>query len=154
MAKLNHTPGVLAPPPLIYSGTLAAAWLFDTETPWGIFRQDASLLGVILLAIGGLLAASAILTMRRAGAAVSPYKTSRVLVTKGPFRLSRNPIYLALTLAYLGLALLLNTAWALLLLPILIGVMVVGVILREERYLLLRFGGEYLKYKFKVRRWF
>jgi protein-S-isoprenylcysteine O-methyltransferase Ste14 len=71
----------------------------------------------------------------------------------GPFRFSRNPLYLALTLLYLGLTLALNTWWGIVLLvPVLI-IMHWGVILREERYLEQKFGESYRQYRSKVRRY-
>ena len=71
----------------------------------------------------------------------------------GPFRFSRNPLYLSLTGLYLGLAMLINTAWPPLLLPVLLAFLHWGVIRREERYLEVKFGSTYLNYKARVRRW-
>jgi protein-S-isoprenylcysteine O-methyltransferase Ste14 len=75
------------------------------------------------------------------------------LVVDGPFRFTRNPLYLSLTLLYSGTALLLNLLWVVLLLPIALVIMQFGVISREERYLEKKFGQEYLRYKTRVRRW-
>ena len=75
------------------------------------------------------------------------------IIQSGPFRISRNPVYLADTLCYVGVAILLNTAWPLLFLPVVLLVMHRGVILREERYLEQKFGDEYNSYKMRVRRW-
>jgi protein-S-isoprenylcysteine O-methyltransferase Ste14 len=75
------------------------------------------------------------------------------LTTEGPFRYSRNPSYLALTLLYAGIAVLRNSLWAILLLPVVVGVMQREVIGREERYLERTFGEEYVVYKTSVRRW-
>ena len=75
------------------------------------------------------------------------------IVADGVFRYSRNPMYLSLTLLYLGIASLFNSLWMLLLiLPVLV-VVQLGVIAREERYLERKFGEEYLRYKARVRRW-
>lgn len=76
-----------------------------------------------------------------------------VLATGGPFRLSRNPIYLAMTAMYLGIAFLGNSWWPLLLLPPLLVVMHWGVVLREERHLAKQFGEGYGRYKSTTRRW-
>ncbi len=91
--------------------------------------------------------------MHRAGTNVNPYKPTSGLVVNGPFRFTRNPIYLAFTLLYGGIAALVNALWAILLLPILLVIMRCGVIEREERYLEQKFGQEYLRYKERVRRW-
>jgi protein-S-isoprenylcysteine O-methyltransferase Ste14 len=72
---------------------------------------------------------------------------------EGPFRHTRNPGYLSLTMIYAGLASLANALWAILLLPAALLVIQRGVIEREERYLERRFGEEYLRYKARVRRW-
>lgn len=75
------------------------------------------------------------------------------IVTDGLFRFSRNPIYVSDLLLYVGLSLALNTWWALALTPVLVLIMNVGVIAREEAYLERKFGNEYLRYKQQVRRW-
>lgn len=91
--------------------------------------------------------------MRRAGTNISPSRPATALVVGGPFRFSRNPLYVALTSLFLGLTLIFNTAWGLLLsIPVLI-VMHYGVILREERYLEAKFGESYRDYRASVRRW-
>jgi protein-S-isoprenylcysteine O-methyltransferase Ste14 len=91
--------------------------------------------------------------MLRAGTNVIPSKPSLVIVTNGPFRFTRNPLYLAATTAYLGLTLLFNTVWPLLLFAPLLLTVYWGIIRREERYLEAKFGDVYLAYKAKVRRW-
>jgi len=100
-----------------------------------------------------MLALSALLEMRRAGTHVDPRQQVTALVTQGPFRLTRNPLYLSLTLLYAGIALMVNSLWAILLLPGALIMIRYGVINREERYLERTFGEQYLSYKAKVRRW-
>jgi len=145
--------GVVAPPPLIYAAVFAAGYALDCSFPvslrpdasgrlgWAIF---AAALGV--LALGGAY-------LNRAGTPVNPYRPSTTLVTAGPYRYSRNPMYIALTLAYLGAAVVVNTVWPVMLLPGLLLVMQWGVVSREERYLERRFGDEYRRYQARVRRW-
>lgn len=91
--------------------------------------------------------------MVRAGTNVNPAKPATALVTTGPFRLSRNPLYVSLTLLYVGIALLFNAVMPWLLLPGVLWVVQYGVIKREEAYLEGRFGQAYLDYAAKVRRW-
>jgi protein-S-isoprenylcysteine O-methyltransferase Ste14 len=74
-------------------------------------------------------------------------------VTTGLYGWSRNPIYIALSVFYVGLSIALTTGWALLLLPLLIFVLQKGVIEREEAYLTEEFGEEYIAYKKRVPRW-
>jgi protein-S-isoprenylcysteine O-methyltransferase Ste14 len=92
-------------------------------------------------------------TIEKAG---TPIRTDRPvprLVTDGPFRFTRNPEYLGLAMLYAGIALLRNSLWAILLLPVVVYVIQREVIGREERYLERTFGEEYLAYKAQVRRW-
>jgi protein-S-isoprenylcysteine O-methyltransferase Ste14 len=80
-------------------------------------------------------------------------KPTTALVTEGPFRYSRNPIYVALTLLYVGVALLINALWILLLIVPAVLVLRYGVIAREEAYLARKFGDAYRQYMAQVRRW-
>jgi protein-S-isoprenylcysteine O-methyltransferase Ste14 len=147
-------PGVVAPPPLIYAGALAIGLVVHRFFPVKIFPgAGARLLGRVCTALSGVLALSALLEMRRAGTHVDPAQPATALVTGGPFRLTRNPLYLSLTLLYAGIALLVNSLWALVSLPGALIMIRYGVIAREERYLERNFGEQYLNYKAKVRRW-
>ena len=92
-------------------------------------------------------------TMRSADTTLRIDKPVSSLVEDGPFRYSRNPGYLSLTMLYTGIAILRNALWAILLLPLVLYVMKREVIEREERYLQRTFGEEYLAYKRRVRRW-
>jgi protein-S-isoprenylcysteine O-methyltransferase Ste14 len=91
--------------------------------------------------------------MRQADAPIRTDKPVPRLTTEGPFRYSRNPGYLSLTLLYLGIAVLRDALWAILLLPLVLIVIQREVIGREERYLERTFGEEYLAYKVRVPRW-
>ena len=91
--------------------------------------------------------------MNHAQTAVNPAMSTTAIVSDGVFSFSRNPIYLSLTMLYVGIGLLFNALWALLLLLPLIVVVQNGVIKREEKYLEQKFGDEYLRYKASVRRW-
>ena len=155
--KPNEAPdtaGVVAPPPLIYAGALAAGLLAKTLFPTAFLpRRVALLLGLPLLGAGLLLFLSSLRTMRRAGTDVRPDKPTSSLVVEGPYRFTRNPIYLGVTLVYGGITALANSLPSALLLPFILVVMRRGVIEREERYLERIFGEEYLRYKVRVRRW-
>jgi len=91
--------------------------------------------------------------MHGAGTNISPLKPSISLVTSGPYRFSRNPLYVALTLIYAGLTMLLNSWWGFLLLAPVLSVLHIGVVRREEAYLERKFGDEYPAYKGSVRRY-
>ena len=91
--------------------------------------------------------------MHRAGTNVDPYEPATAVVTGGPYRFTRNPMYVGFTLMYAGISALFNALPPVLLLPVVQQLMRRGVIEREERYLERKFGDEYLQYKEKVRRW-
>ena len=150
----QDNPGVVAPPPLIYVGALAIGLIVHRFFPVKFFPgAGARLLGRVCTGISGMLALSAFLEMRRAGTHVDPTQPATALVTQGPFRVTRNPLYLSLTLLYAGIAFMVNSLWAIVLLPGALIVIRYGVINREERYLERTFGEQYLSYKAKVRRW-
>jgi protein-S-isoprenylcysteine O-methyltransferase Ste14 len=87
------------------------------------------------------------------GTAIQTHRPTTTILRTGPYRFSRNPIYLSFTLLYIGIGIWINSAWLLaMLIPTLV-VISYGVIAREERYLAQKFGDEYLRYKASVRRW-
>ena len=92
-------------------------------------------------------------TMRSANAPIRTDRPVPRLTTGGPFRYTRNPGYLCLAMIYAGIAVLRNSLWSMLLLPLVLVVIQREVIGREERYLERIFGEEYLAYKARVRRW-
>lgn len=145
--------GVIAPPPLIYLVPLGAGMLLDRWAPIGrIPSGPARLLGTLCL-VGFGVAVFAVVAFHRAGTRPEPWKPTTALVTSGPYRFTRNPMYLGFTLLYLALALLLGGYWTLLLLPPVLLVMIHGVIQREEVYLSRLFGTAYDNYRQRVRRW-
>ena len=75
------------------------------------------------------------------------------VVTSGPYRYSRNPIYLSMLLLEIGIALMVNSVWLLVAVALMVAYLSLGVIAREERYLAGKFGEAYLHYKASVRRW-
>ena len=152
--ELPDNPGVIAPPPLIYAGPLAVGLLLNLKFPLRFLpRKAAALLGVTLIGASVALVSQAFQRMRRAGTNVNPTEPTTVLVMEGPFKFTRNPLYLSLTLFYSGVATLVNALWAMLLLPAVLFVVNRGVIEREERYLERKFGEQYLQYRERVRRW-
>jgi protein-S-isoprenylcysteine O-methyltransferase Ste14 len=152
-SETPDTAGVVAPPPLIYADALAAGVLSKALFPVGFLpRTVARALGLPLIGSGLLLFFSGLLTMHRAGTEVRPDRPTTSLVVEGPYRFTRNPIYLGFTLVYGGIATLVNSLSSALLLPFVLVVMRRGVIEREEHCLELIFGKEYLRYKARVRR--
>jgi protein-S-isoprenylcysteine O-methyltransferase Ste14 len=148
------SPGVIAPPPLIYVAGLAIGFGLEILLPSASLpRAPAWALGAALIAAGIALARSFFAALRRARTPVNPYEATTTIVTTGPYRVRRNPGYLGMALAFAGTAVLAGALWALAaLVPTLI-VMNRGVIAREERYLEHKFGKEYTRYKARTRRW-
>ena len=103
--------------------------------------------------LGLLLLLWSVRTFSRSGENIRIEKPTNSLVTAGPFRFSRNPIYIGLTLAYVGLSLVFNSYWPLPFLPPVLVIMHYGVIKREEAYLEELFGPDYRDYRSQVRRW-
>jgi protein-S-isoprenylcysteine O-methyltransferase Ste14 len=153
-APKADTPGVIAPPPLIYLGALGVGFALDAVI------GDASLPSSVARPVGaGLIGAGAglmgtfVRAFGRARTPIDPYARSETIVTDGPYRLTRNPAYLGMTLTYAGIAIVANAPWALVPLPVVMAVIDRGVIAREERYLERKFGARYTDYKRRVRRW-
>ena len=146
--------GVPVPPPLIYIAGLAAGGLVElirstTGPPWPVSITIAVVGGLAWLLLDG----SAMARFRRAGTPVIPFQPSTALVVDGPYRISRNPIYLGMAALYVGLAFILGLMWALPFLPLVLLAVDRLVIAREEPYLERKFGQDYVEYKSRVRRW-
>jgi len=152
---VDHGPDVKVPPPLIYVAFLVLGILANLWYPLRLLPAPLDwVLGGSLVGAGVLLGPIwGVHVMHRAGTTVRPDRPSEKLVTSGPFRFSRNPLYLALTLCYAGAAIAVNSLWALLLLIPVILIMEHFVIGREEAYLARTFGDEYERYRKAVRRW-
>ena len=147
-------PGVIAPPPLICLGFLLLGLGIDSVWPISFVPDGARYpAGLGLFALGGAILAAALRQLHKAGTNVNPSKPSTAIVASGPYRYSRNPIYVAMAVAYAGISIAVDSLWMLALLVPTLAVIRTGVIGREERYLERKFGDEYLRYKASVRRW-
>ena len=146
--------GVIALPPLIYGVAFVFGLAVHFVFPTHFLPQKPALgLGTLFIVVSIAVMLSAIRAFHRAKTTHDVRKPSTAIVTEGPLRFTRNPIYLSMTLLYLGLASLINSLWILLLGLPLVVVIQWGVINREERYLERKFGEEYRRYKTQVRRW-
>jgi len=152
--EMSDNPGVIAFPPALYAGMLLIGLLLNFVFPISFLpRSLALVLGGLAIICAGTLVISAVRVMNRARTAINPSQPTTAIVSDGVFSLSRNPIYLSLTLLYTGITLLFNALWALVLLLPLLVIVQIGVVQREEMYLERKFGDEYLRYKQRVRRW-
>jgi protein-S-isoprenylcysteine O-methyltransferase Ste14 len=153
-ASDDETSGVRVPPPLFYvAGFLVGVAIelaFPIDPPPAEIRIAGAVVGLaVWLALDG----AAMLFFRRAGTSMIPFNPSTALVTTGPYRFSRNPMYLGMALVYVGLAFALGLIWPLIVLPLVIAAVDQLVIAIEEAYLVRRFGQEYCDYMKRVRRW-
>jgi protein-S-isoprenylcysteine O-methyltransferase Ste14 len=149
------TSGVRFPPPLIFIIVFVAGLQLQRFFPFvDIPKVIGRLISVMCFVVSTILAASSFIMFQRAHTSPLPIKPTLVLVTNGPYRFSRNPMYLSLFLLYFGLALWLDVFWVLVLVPLVIILVQYLAIVREERYLERKFGQQYISYKARVRRWF
>jgi len=146
---------VLIRPPialvLAAAGALAATWLYPL--PFLPARIPAGWLGAAVFALGLALLGWSVATMRRAGTRFETNQPSTRIVSTGPYRFVRNPIYVGMFLALTALAIGIDSLWPLIALAPFYLVIRYGVVAREEAYLERKFGDAYLDYKAKVRRW-
>lgn len=153
---MPDTAGVIARPPVIYLCSIFAGWCLHRLWPIVFFSQGlgpALALGVGFVLIAVVLFVSAVMQFRKAGTPIPTSQPTMALVTTGPYRFTRNPIYLSFTLFQLGLALWANSLWLLVTLVPAVLLIRYGVIAREERCLVRKLGEPYVKYTQSVRRW-
>lgn len=150
----KNRPVPVVKPPYLYGGALAAGivahWIFPV-----ILSSNAALmtaLGAAFLAAGVFILVWAVKTFKKSGVDLR-FKPVGMIIDQGPFARSRNPMYVAFTLIYIGVSFALNAAWPIVLLAPVIVIIRYGVISREEKYLLQKFGAEYENYRARARRW-
>jgi protein-S-isoprenylcysteine O-methyltransferase Ste14 len=146
--------GVVFPPPLIYALFFAAGIFLDRLAP---LPQPPPIVarpvGAAFVLAFLVLTVASFRHFWSAGTSVVPVRPTTALVVGGPYRLTRNPMYLGLLLLYAGVSCLLGLVWPLLLGPLLVWVVGEWCIGPEERYLAGKFGDEYHRYRARVRRW-
>jgi protein-S-isoprenylcysteine O-methyltransferase Ste14 len=150
----TDNPRVRFPPPLFFALALLVAYVLNRLWPLpvgGSAVVDGLAAALCVAAVA--LSVSGVAMFRRSGTSVVPVRPASALVVSGPYRFTRNPMYVGLTMLTAGLALFMNTWWPILLLaPVLLAVQRF-VVLREEAYLTRRFGEDYVAYMRRVRRW-
>jgi protein-S-isoprenylcysteine O-methyltransferase Ste14 len=155
MADTTDTPNVIIRPPIAWAVAvvvgLALNWLLPF--PFVPAAVPAGWLGAIVFALALALLAWAIVTITWAGSNVPTDRPTTTIVDSGPYRLTRNPIYLGMLLGLIGLAIAFNSLWLLLMLVPFALVIRYGVVAREEAYLERKFGDVYRRYRARVRRW-
>ena len=141
-------------PPLVYLASILVGALIEFAAPLPFLPQRLAVpLGASIVVVSIALFTSAVAKFRAANTPVPARKPTTAIVRTGPYRFSRNPIYLAFSLLQLGIAIWVNSRWLLATLVVAVALMDYVVIPREEQYLERRFGSEYQEYKASVRRW-
>ena len=144
----------LVRPPLIYLISILSGTLIQLAVPLRLLPVTIALpLGATLVAVAIGLFSYSVARFRAAGTPLPARKPTTAIVRTGPYRVSRNPIYLAFFSLHLGLAICVNSLWPVATLIATVAIIAVVVVPREERYLTGRFGTEYLEYRASVRRW-
>jgi protein-S-isoprenylcysteine O-methyltransferase Ste14 len=141
-------------PPLVYLTAIALGLAVHFVWPVPLVSRSISTpVGLIVTLAAAALFVSAVRTLRAAGTPIPSNRPTTTIVRTGPYRFTRNPIYLAFSLFQLGLSLWVNSLGLLLTLIPAVALMALVVIPREEAYLEARFPSDYLPYKSSVRRW-
>jgi protein-S-isoprenylcysteine O-methyltransferase Ste14 len=141
-------------PPFVYLISLVSGTVLHVVGPWRFLPVTLAWpLGVPIVAAAIALFYVSAARFRAAGTPVPARKPTTTIVRTGPYRFSRNPIYLAFSLFQLGIAIWVNSVWLLATLVGAVALINFVVIPKEERYLERKFGAQYLDYKASVRRW-
>jgi len=155
--NMKETAGVKVRPPLLFLSGLVvgaiAGWLLPLDAGAALAGPPRWVAGGAVALCGVALMAWAFRLFRASGTPVPTSRPTNAVVTTGPYRFSRNPIYLGLSLIYIGIALGLALWWALALLPLIWIILHFGVVRREEAYLEARFGEAYKNYRRRTRRY-
>ena len=155
MADTTDTANVIIRPPIAWAvavlAGLALNWLLPL--PFVPAAVLAGWLGAVVFALALALFVWSIATVTRAGSNVPTNRPTTTIVDSGPYRFTRNPIYLGMVLGLIGLAIAFNSLWLLLTLVPFALVIRYGVVAREEAYLERKFGDVYRRYRARVRRW-
>jgi len=141
-------------PFVIYLGLAIAAVVLQQIIPLPFVAQaSARVLGVMLIALNFGFGLPAIRGMLKVKTSPNPRHPSTTLVSSGSYLITRNPMYVGLTLVFAGALTFFQIAWGLLFVPLVVWLITIWVIIPEEEYLENKFGDDYLHYKSKVRRW-
>ena len=150
----SDAPDVKIIPPLVYLAGIVIGFLANIWMPITVVSYLVTwAVGGILIICGTVLTGYAVLKFKDVGTTVRPDHAASTLVITGPYELTRNPMYLGLTVVYLGIAIAGQSVWALILFPVVLAIIQPRAIEPEEVFLEKRFGANYVNYAAKVRRW-
>jgi protein-S-isoprenylcysteine O-methyltransferase Ste14 len=155
MTGSRDAPDIVVLPPVLVGGVL----IIGLGIHWFLWSVDllpvilARVLGVLVFVASGLLAHFSQRAFDRVGTNVLPTRPTTAIAVDGPYKYTRNPLYLAAIGVYLGVTLWVNGVAPLLLLPVVVWGLHRGIVLREETYLENKFGADYVAYRSRVPRW-
>jgi protein-S-isoprenylcysteine O-methyltransferase Ste14 len=145
------------PPPILFVLGIGVAWLIGRAVPLPLapdtLRPVSLLAGYVAIVFASATITWALVTFRLADTGIYPNQPATSIVARGPYRFSRNPMYVGLTALNLGVALVANSLWMVAAIPVVLWLLTVLVIRREEAYLSSAFGETYAEYRRSVRRW-
>lgn len=148
------TTQVTIPPPVIYFGCLFAGVAVDYIWPFPLLPKAMQYpLGVTVIGLSVLLFGWALIAFSRSNTSINHAKATTELISSGPFRFSRNPVYVSMSLLVIGIGITIDSIWVVGMVLPAITLTYYLIILKEEIYLERKFGDEYRSYKSKVRRW-
>jgi protein-S-isoprenylcysteine O-methyltransferase Ste14 len=146
--------GVVILPPVLMAAAFAVVLVLNHFWPLPIgMRVMSVVVGAVLSLLGIGSAAWGRVTLVKGGTNVNPLKPTTAIVSAGPFRFTRNPLYVGVLSLFAGLSFIVGTWWGLIVLFPVFLILHFGVVLREERYLESKFGERYLAYQRTVRRY-
>ena len=148
-----EAPRRVYPPVYFLAALMAIAGLHFLLPELRWLERPATYAGGLFVLVGLILALVSSELFRRSGTTIKPFEPSTALVTRGPFRLSRNPMYLGMVLVLFGCAILLGTVWPLPVIPLFIWLITSRFIVHEEQMMEQVFGDEYRAYRRRTRRW-
>jgi len=156
--RANDTPGLMMPPPIFLIIAIVVALILDWLTGLRFLSTPGlgslqSWLGLTVSTAAVALAVTGATEFRRSGTNVNPFQPALKLVTSGPYRFTRNPMYLGMVLFLVGLSLMFSLEWGLILTPVLWLAYDRLVVAREEAYLTGKFGPPYSEFLTRTRRW-
>lgn len=155
--SITRSPWMLIPPPLLFVLVFILGVQLNRLFPLPLLPTSLSNiargLGVVLIGLGVVLAPGCVALFARRHTTIIPHARPHALVTDGPYRATRNPMYVGLTLVYLGVCLLTDTVWSVPFLALPLWVLQTKVIPFEEHSMAQVFGSEYTAYTARVRRW-
>jgi len=152
--KDEDTSGVTIPPPIVYFLFILIGIGLNYLWPFSFFPQSIQgPIGYTIIALSLILFGLVLREFSRSSTSIDHRKSTTAIISSGPFRYSRNPVYLSLTILAIGVSFVVDSLWVIIMTIPAILIVHYAVILKEEAYLIKIFGDKYRHYMNSVRRW-